>query len=188
MAGLRVTFGTAKRDLGALRPRSVPNFIYVRPSHVRCRWTNNLVFVRICVSRTCKLAVFVVHTEDVSFWSVLGTLSALEAFFATMRYINWHWHLHSYYSMWHYNYLCLLKGWYVGNQRNLPTAVHHRIIQYTTGCHCGLCLAERTCRMTRRINVTLVNTSTPACSTVFKWLIVGRRLLRWTVAVTASST
>jgi len=33
--------------------------------------------------------LFSSFTEDVSFWSVLGTLSALEALFATMRYINW---------------------------------------------------------------------------------------------------
>jgi len=32
--------------------------------------------------------LFSSYTEDVSFWSVLGTLSALEALFATMRYIN----------------------------------------------------------------------------------------------------
>ena len=36
--------------------------------------------------------LFSSYTEDVSFWSVLGTLSALEALFATMRYINWHLH------------------------------------------------------------------------------------------------
>ena len=38
--------------------------------------------------------LFSSYTEDVSFWSVLGTLSTLEALFATMRYINWHLHLH----------------------------------------------------------------------------------------------
>ena len=38
--------------------------------------------------------LFSSYTEDVSFWSVLGTLSALEALFATMRYINWHFHLY----------------------------------------------------------------------------------------------
>jgi len=32
--------------------------------------------------------LFSSYIEDVSFWSVLGTLSALEAFFAKMRYIN----------------------------------------------------------------------------------------------------
>ena len=37
--------------------------------------------------------LFSSYTEDVFFWSVLGTLSALEALFATMRYINWHLHL-----------------------------------------------------------------------------------------------
>ena len=47
----------------------------------------------ICVSRTCKL-LFSSYTEDVSFWSVLRTLSTLEALFATMRYINWRSHLH----------------------------------------------------------------------------------------------
>ena len=39
--------------------------------------------------------LFSSYTEDVSYWSVLGTLSALEALFATMRYINYlHLHLH----------------------------------------------------------------------------------------------
>jgi len=36
--------------------------------------------------------LFLSYTEDVSFWSVLSTLSVLEALFATMRYINWHLH------------------------------------------------------------------------------------------------
>ena len=48
------------------------------------------LFQTICISRTYWL--FSLHTEDVSFWSVLGTLSALEALFVTMRYINWHLH------------------------------------------------------------------------------------------------
>jgi len=38
--------------------------------------------------------LFSSYTEDVSCWLVLGTLSALEALFATMRYIKWHLHLH----------------------------------------------------------------------------------------------
>jgi len=44
--------------------------------------------------------LFPSYTEDVSFWSVFGTLSALEALFATMRYINWHLHLHYIYISW----------------------------------------------------------------------------------------
>ena len=57
--------------------------------------TRNL-FQNICVSRTWHANwLFSSYTEDVSFLSVLGTLSALEAFFATMHYINWHLHLHS---------------------------------------------------------------------------------------------
>ena len=47
--------------------------------------------------------LFSSYTEDVCFWSVLGTLSALEAFFLrrTMRYINC-WHLH-YIGMWRFS-------------------------------------------------------------------------------------
>jgi len=66
---------------------------YVRPSHLRCRWTNDreLVPKQFAWARYANW-LFSLYTEDVSFWSVLGTLSALEALFATMRYINWHLH------------------------------------------------------------------------------------------------
>jgi len=68
---------------------------YVRPSHLRCRWTNDMELVRKQFLRAEHANwLFSSYTEDVSFSSVLGTLSALEALFATMRYINWHLHLH----------------------------------------------------------------------------------------------
>ena len=67
----------------------------VRPSHLRCRWTNDMELVPIQFAWAGHANWLVSsYTEDVSFWSVLGTLSALEALFATMRYINWHLHLH----------------------------------------------------------------------------------------------
>jgi len=67
---------------------------YVRPSHLRCRWTNDMEFVpKQCAWAGHANWQFSSYTEDVSFWSVLGTLSALEALFATMHYINWHLHL-----------------------------------------------------------------------------------------------
>jgi len=68
---------------------------YLRPSHLRCRWTNDMELVPTQLSWAGHANwLFSSYTEDVSFWSVLGTLSALEALLATMRYINWHWHLH----------------------------------------------------------------------------------------------
>jgi len=62
-------------------------------SHLRCRWTNDMELVPKQFAWTGHANwLFSSYTEDVSFWSVLGTLSALEALFATMRYINWHLH------------------------------------------------------------------------------------------------
>ena len=68
---------------------------YVQPSHLRCHWTNDMELVpkQFAWARNANW-LFSSYTEDVSFWTVLGTLSALEALFATMRYINWHLHLH----------------------------------------------------------------------------------------------
>jgi len=64
---------------------------YVRPSHLRCRWTNDMELVPKQFAWAGHANwLFSSYTEDVFFWSVLGTLSALEALFATMRYINWH--------------------------------------------------------------------------------------------------
>jgi len=66
---------------------------YVLPSHLRCRWTNDMELVPKQFAWAGHAnCLFSSYTEDVSFWSVLGTLSALEALFATMRYINWHLH------------------------------------------------------------------------------------------------
>ena len=68
---------------------------YVQPSHLRCRWTNDMELVPKQFAWAGHANwLFSSYSEDVSFWSVLGTLSALEALFATMRYINWHLHLH----------------------------------------------------------------------------------------------
>jgi len=65
---------------------------YVRPSHLCCRWTDmELVSKQFTWAGHANwLFSSYRYTEDVSFWSVLGTLSALEARFVTMRYINWH--------------------------------------------------------------------------------------------------
>ena len=66
---------------------------YVRPSHLRCRWTNDVELVPKQFAWAGHANwLFSSYTEDLSFWSVLGTLSALEALFAMMRYINWHLH------------------------------------------------------------------------------------------------
>ena len=54
---------------------------YVRPSHLRCRWTNDMELVPKQFAWAGHANwLFLSYTEDVSFWSVLGTLSALEAF------------------------------------------------------------------------------------------------------------
>ena len=68
---------------------------YLRPSHLRCRWTNDMELVpkQFAWARHANW-LFSSYTEDMSFWSVLGTLSTLEALLATMRYINWHLHSH----------------------------------------------------------------------------------------------
>ena len=66
---------------------------YVRPSHLRCCWTNDMELVPKPFAWAGRAnSLFSSYIEDVSFWSVLGTLSALEAFFATMCCINWHLH------------------------------------------------------------------------------------------------
>jgi len=64
---------------------------YVRPSHLRCRWTNDMELVPKQFAWAGH-ANWLFSSYTVSFWSVLGTLSALEALFATMRCINWHLH------------------------------------------------------------------------------------------------
>ena len=54
---------------------------YVRPSHLRCRWTNDIKLVPKQFAWAGHANwLFSSYTEDVSFWSVLGRLSALEAF------------------------------------------------------------------------------------------------------------
>jgi len=61
---------------------------YVRPSHLRGRWTNDMELVpRQFAWAGHANWLFSSYTEDdiVSFWSVHGTLSALEALFATSR-------------------------------------------------------------------------------------------------------
>ena len=71
--------------------------IYLRPSHLRCRWTNDMELVPKQFAWAGHANwLFSSYTEGVSFWSVLGTLSALEALLATMRYINWHLHYITY--------------------------------------------------------------------------------------------
>ena len=66
---------------------------YVRPSRLRCRWTNDMELVPKQFAWAGHANwLFLSYSEDVSFRSVLGTLSTLEALFATMRYINWHLH------------------------------------------------------------------------------------------------
>jgi len=75
---------------------------YVRPSHLCCRWTNDMELVpKQFVWAGHANWLFLSYTEDISFWSVFDTLSALEAFFATMRYINWHLHYITKYSSVH---------------------------------------------------------------------------------------
>jgi len=67
---------------------------YVWPSHLRCRWTNDmeLVLKQFAWAGHANW-LFSSYIEDVSFWTVFRTLSALEAlFFAMMHYINWHLH------------------------------------------------------------------------------------------------
>jgi len=55
---------------------------YVRPSHLRCRWTNDMELLpKQFVWAGNANWLFSSYTENVSFLSVLGTLSALEAFF-----------------------------------------------------------------------------------------------------------
>jgi len=84
---------------------------YVRPSHLRWRWTNHMKLVPKQFAWAGHANwLFSSYTEDVSFLSVLGTLSALEAFFATMHYINWHLHLHSAFLC---QYLLGLPGCYL---------------------------------------------------------------------------
>jgi len=46
----------------------------------------------ICVSRTCKLTVFVVHWRRFFLISI-RRIGRIRGVFATMRYINWHLHL-----------------------------------------------------------------------------------------------
>jgi len=76
-------------------------FSSIRPSHLHCRWTNDMELVPKQFTWAGHANwLFSSCTVDVSFWSVLGTLSALEALFATMRYINWHRHLHLHFK-WH---------------------------------------------------------------------------------------
>ena len=65
---------------------------YVRPSYLRCRWTDMELVPKQFAWAGHVNGLFSSYTEDVSFWSVLGTPSAQEAFFATMRYINGHLH------------------------------------------------------------------------------------------------
>jgi len=73
--------------------RSTVSARYIRPSHLRCCWTNDMELVPKQVAWAGHANwLFSSYTEDVSFWSVLGTLSALEALFAMMCYINRHLH------------------------------------------------------------------------------------------------
>ena len=54
----------------------------IRPSHLRCRWTNDIELVPKQFAWAGHANwLFSSYTEDVSFLSVVGTLSALEAFF-----------------------------------------------------------------------------------------------------------
>jgi len=62
---------------------------YLRLSHLCCRWTDDVELVPKQFAWAGHANwLFSSYTEDVSFWSVLGTLSALEALLATMRYIK----------------------------------------------------------------------------------------------------
>ena len=67
---------------------------YVRPLHLRCRWTNDMELVpkTISVSRTCKLTVFVVHWRRFFLNSTRHIERMRGIIFATMRYINCHLH------------------------------------------------------------------------------------------------
>ena len=57
------------------------SILLVRPSHLRCRWTNDMELVPKQFAWAGNANwLFSSYTEDVSFWSVLCTLSALEAF------------------------------------------------------------------------------------------------------------
>ena len=69
-------------------------------SHLRCHWINDVELVPKQFAWAGHANwLFSPYNEDLSFWSVLGTLNASEAFFATMRYINWHLHLTSVLSL-----------------------------------------------------------------------------------------
>jgi len=62
--------------------RSMVSTRYVRPSHLRYRWTNDMELVPKQFAWAGHANwLFSSYTEDISFWSVLGTLSTLEAFF-----------------------------------------------------------------------------------------------------------
>ena len=55
---------------------------YVRSSHLRCLWTNDVELVPKQHAWAGHANwLFTSYTEDVSFWTVLGTSSALEALF-----------------------------------------------------------------------------------------------------------
>ena len=61
------------------RHRCTVSAQYVRPSHLRCRWTNDMELVPKQFAWAGHANwLFSLYTEDVSFWSVLGTLSALD--------------------------------------------------------------------------------------------------------------
>ena len=73
----------------------------------------------ICVSRTCKPTVFVVHWRRFSSNSTRHIKRIRGVIFAMMRYINWYLHLHLHYSFFG---LCVCSfinlGW------NVPLLIH----------------------------------------------------------------
>ena len=84
-------------------PCSTVSTWYLRPSHLRCRWTNDMELVPKQFAWAGHANwLFSSYTEDVSFWTVLGTLSTLEAlFFVMTRYINWHLHYMTTVATWY---------------------------------------------------------------------------------------
>ena len=85
-------------------PRTVSAW-YVRLSHLR--WTNDMELVpKQFAWAGHSNWLFSSYAEDMSFWSVLGTLSALKALFAAMHYINWHLYLHLHYTAYYINTAC----------------------------------------------------------------------------------
>jgi len=69
---------------------------YIRPSHLRCRWTNDMELFpkQLAWSGHANWLVFVVHWRRF-FLNSTWHSKHIRGIIATMRYINWHLHLQS---------------------------------------------------------------------------------------------